>query len=201
MTRRLLRFAILAALLLCRPLPASAAIISIDFDALSDGDDLSTLLGLGVAFSNAVVATEGISLNEFDFPAHSGTNVIIDTGLMRLDFSTSISSFSGYFTYTSPLTIQFFGASGLLGSTTSLFSENYVSSGGSPNELLSGAFENISYLTIAGAFAGSFTLDDVTFDTVDTSSVPEPSTFALIGIGVVALAGYRRSKRVDPRTH
>ena len=116
---------------------------------------------------------------------------------MRLDFSAPISSFSGYFTYVAPLTIQFFDLSAnLLGVVTSLFVSNFVSSGnGSPNELLSGAFADpIAYLTITGdQSGGSFTLDDVSFEIADVRAVPEPSTIVLIGIGMVALVRYRRS--------
>ena len=196
MQQRLLRFAFLAALVACCPLPVSAAPIVIDFETLSEGDDLNAL-GLGVAFSNATLLTAEASGNELDFPPRSGTKVVVDNGgPMRLDFSAPISSFSGYFTYVAPLTIQFFDLStNLLGAVTSLFDSNFVSSGnGSPNELLSGAFANIAYVTITGAVSGpSFTLDDVSFEIAEVNAVPEPSTIVLIGIGMAALVRYRRS--------
>jgi len=170
------------------------------FDGLSDGATLTNQYA-GLTFSNAIVLTAGVSLNEFEFPPHSGTNVVSDNGgPMFISFSTPVESFSGYFTYAEPLTIDAFGAANnLLTSVTSAFSNNETLSvfGSSPNELLKlSSASGISLVAITGDPAGeSFTLDDATYGTT-SPTVPEPSSLSLclVGLGVVllVLCGDRR---------
>lgn len=196
MSHRLLRFALIAAVLFYAPSRAYAAPILIDFESLSEGTDVGSLLGPALTFSNATVLTAGTSLNEIEFPPTSGANVVYDSGSpLRIDFAGGISSFSAYFTYIAPLTIQFFDASGLLGSTTSSFDFNFGSSGNAPNELLGGAFASISYVTISGfSLGGSFVMDDLTFEPAAATPpppIPEPSTLVLLGSGVLALVKAR----------
>src|SRR5438445_3289421 len=45
-----------------------------DFEGLVDGTSVGSLIP-GLVFTNATVLTAGISLNDFDFPPHSGKNV------------------------------------------------------------------------------------------------------------------------------
>ena len=80
---------------------------------------------------NAIILTAGISLNEFEFPPHSGVNVVSDNnGPMTIDFATPIVSFSGYFTYAEPLTLQGFDSADVqVASTASLLSNNEALSG------------------------------------------------------------------------
>src|SRR5947207_2203983 len=83
---------------------ASAA--TIDFEGFPDSTILTTQYP-GLTFSNAMILTAGISLNEFELPPHSGVNVVSDNaGPMTLDFASPITSFSGYFTYLVPLTLR-----------------------------------------------------------------------------------------------
>ena len=51
---------------------------AITFDTLNDGDLVTTQYS-GVTFSNAQVLKSGFSLNDLDFPAHSGANAITVT--------------------------------------------------------------------------------------------------------------------------
>jgi|HubBroStandDraft_4_1064222.scaffolds.fasta_scaffold166684_2 hypothetical protein len=180
--------------------PAHADSVTIDFENLSD----STIVGSnyasqGVIFTGAVVLSAGISLNDADFPPHSGTNVAVDAlGPMTLTFTTPISSFSGFFTYLEPVTITAFGAADqVLGSATSMFAENFVSSGNPPNELLQiGALSSIDSLTIVGDPGGSsFTVDDIAFTQTSSSTVPEPATLALTGGGLIFMVAMRRLAR------
>jgi len=129
------------------------------------------------------VITAGISLNEFEFPPHSGTNVAFDDGgVISINFANSVTSFSGYFTYAEPLTILAFNSFSIQVSTIhSAFSNNEALSGdpgSSPNEFLQLSLASgISSITITGDPAGgSFVVDDLSFA---SSFVPEPSSILL----------------------
>jgi hypothetical protein len=124
----------------------------------------------GAVFSNAIVLTAGVTLNELEFPPHGGSNVASDnSGPMSIAFSSGVSSFSGYFTYSVPLTLQAFDASNhLLTSATSAFSNNESGvSGNQPNELLQvSSATSIYKIVITGSAQGaSFVMDDVSMVT------------------------------------
>ena len=55
----------------------NAASITLDFEGLPDSTILTTQYP-GITFTNAIILTAGISLNEFEFPPHSGMNVVSD---------------------------------------------------------------------------------------------------------------------------
>jgi hypothetical protein len=123
----------------------------------------------GAIFTNAIVLTAGITLNELEFPPHSGSNVASDNGgPIGIAFSSGVNSFSGYFTYGVALTVQAFDSSNrLLTSATSAFSNNEELSGVSgshPNELLQvSSATGIYKIVITGSAQGaSFVMDDVT---------------------------------------
>ena len=123
----------------------------------------------GAIFSNAIVLTKGITLNELEFPPHGGNNVASDNGgPMSIAFSSGVNSFSGYFTYGVALTLQAFDSSNhLLTSATSAFSNNEELSGASgshANELLQvSSATSIYKIVITGSAQGaSFVMDDVT---------------------------------------
>jgi len=165
-----------------------AGTITLDFERFPDSTILTNQYP-GVMFTDAIILTAGISLNEFEFPPHSGVNVASDnTGPITLTFASTITSFSGYFTYAEPLTVDAFGpTNNLVASATSAFSNNEALSGdtgSSPNEFLQVSFAGgINSVTITGDPAGaSFTLDDATY-TKGGSSVPEPSTNVLVILG------------------
>ena len=178
--------------------------ITINFDNLQDSQVVGSAYATnGVIFSGAVIATAGISLNESDFPPHSGNNVVIDaTGPITLNFATPVSTFSGFFTYLAPLTLDGFGSSNqLLATATSGFSQNFVSSGNQPNELISlASATGMSFVTITGnPTGGSFALDDVSITPVP--GVPEPDALWLIlAGGCVLLIRHRRSPMILKRT-
>jgi hypothetical protein len=79
---------------------AEATVIS--FEGLSDSATLTNQFA-GLTFTNAIILTAGISLNEFDFPPHSGVNVAADLGgAMTITFAAPQQSVGGYFTYVHP---------------------------------------------------------------------------------------------------
>jgi len=176
--------------------PADASVI--DFETFLDSQTVTNQIA-GVTLSSTVVLSAGLSLNDFEFPAHSGTNVVIDDiGPIWMHFASPLSAFSGYFTYITPVTVDAFDASfHLLGSVTSAFSSNTALSGNAgsvPNEFLEVASgSKIALIRISGLPDGSsFTLDDVT---LTSSSVAEPATLALLLLGGVGLARRRLARR------
>jgi hypothetical protein len=183
------------------PLSLRAGTITLDFEGFSDSTVLTNQYP-GVTFANATVITAGITLNEFELPPHSGTNVVFDDGgPMTISFATPVLSFGGYFTYYEPLTLQAFNASHTqIASATSAFSINVACGYGppclgdpssSPNEFLQVGFTaGISSVTITGDLAGtSFVLDDATI----TTGVPEPGTAFLLLTGLAGITSLRRS--------
>jgi len=172
---------------------------TIDFEGFPDSTILTTQYP-GVLFSNAIILTAGISLNEFEFPPRSGSNVASDNGApMSIDFSTPVSSFSGYFTYGEVITLNAYNAASVqVATATSAFSDNELLSGdiGSiPNEFLQVDFlGGISEVTITGDPAGgSFVMDDVAF----ASGVPEPSSMFLFLTGVIGILLLRKTNTMN----
>jgi hypothetical protein len=168
---------------------------TITFDGFADSTVLTSQIP-GLSFSDAVVLSAGISLNEFEFPPHSGTNVISDNGgPIRVAFATPVQSVEAYFTYAEPLTFEAFNSlDQLVATTSSLYSDNDALSGdpgSTPNELLAvTASSGISFALIAGdPSGGSFTLDDLTYGS-GMSPVPEPSMFVLMGLTSLFSLGF-----------
>ncbi len=198
---------LVAALLFCSAPRLSADVFTIDFEGLNDGDNVTTQYP-GVTFSNAIILTSGISLNEFELPPHSGANVASDNGgPITIDFANPITSFSAFFTYFRPLTLAGFNASNTeVTSAVSAYSTNdalFGDPGSSPNELiqLSNA-GGISSVTITGNPGGaSFVIDDVTYSTTAiVTGVPEVSSLLSLfsALGVMFTVWALRAK-LNPR--
>jgi hypothetical protein len=191
---------IISSLLLCLGTDAARASTVIDFEGLDDGTLLSTQYA-GLTFSNAQILTAGISLNEFEFPPHSGVNVATDSsGPISIVFSSPVQSVGGFFTYADPITLKAFNASSdLIGSASSVFSNNEAISGDAgshPNELLDIRWSGgISRLTITGApDGGSVVLDDFSYGAM-VIPVPEPETFGLPAIAVLIALVFQFARR------
>jgi hypothetical protein len=184
-----------------------AAAITLDFEGLADGESVTTQFS-GVTFGNTIALISGAAggtLNEIDFPPHSGITVVFpDSGPITISFATPVASVSGFFTYAASLTLTALDASlAIVATDTSDFSENFGSSGtGVPNELLEVAFAGgISSVTIAGG--DTLTLDDLTFVAAAQAAAPETPTYALLLVAAavfIAVAGRpRRLCRVSLR--
>jgi hypothetical protein len=171
------------------------ALTIIDFEGLSDLTPVTNQYSsLGVDFLGATVLTSGISLNEFEFPPHSGTNVVLDdSGPITMSFSAPVTGVGGYFTYNSPVTITAYDlSSSVVDSAASLYSANTAlsgDSGSSPNEFMDVTYlGGISLVEIMGdSLGGSFTADDFMI-----TPIPEPATMFLISTGLAGLVGLRR---------
>lgn len=118
----------------------------IGFDDLSDLTPVTNQYhGLGLDFSGATALTAGISLNEFEFPPLSGTNVVFDDGgAIRVTFNAPVLDTGGYFTYSAPVTLTAYDSLfNPVGTVRSGYSSNMALSGdtgSSPNEFLQVAF-------------------------------------------------------------
>jgi hypothetical protein len=164
-----------------------------DFESFVDSDILTNQLP-GAAFANTIILTAGISLNEFEFPPHSGVNVASDNGApISISFTGLALNFSGYFTYATQLTLTAFDAgSNQVGQAVSLFNSNLALSGdvgSSPNEFLQVAsVGGISSLTITGDPAGgSFVMDDVSYQSSTTTPEPETGLLLLSSMALLAM--------------
>jgi hypothetical protein len=173
-----------------------ADVVTLDFEGFPDSTILVNQYP-GVTFADAIILTAGISLNEFEFPPHSGTNVASDNnGPITIDFSTPIISFSGYFTYSEPLTLAGFDASNMeVASAASAYSSNdalFGDSGSSPNEFLQLTdVGGMSSVTITGDPLGeSFVMDDVSY-TTGTSAVPESNLVPFLLVSIVLISFFR----------
>jgi hypothetical protein len=170
---------------------ASAAPIVLDFEELASEEGVTTQFA-GLTFSNAVVLTAGVSLNEFDFPPRSGVNVLSDSGgPIEIAFASPVLSFGAFFTYAAPLTLTAFDAGhNAIASVTSSFISNLaLDPGSTPNEYLELIFASgIWALSISGdPLGGSFVLDDLAVTSADAAAVPEPGTLSLLLLGTVGL--------------
>src|ERR1017187_1084623 len=148
----LLRYCAVVLTLLAAAAPSSlrAGVMVLDFEGFPDGTSLTTQYP-GATFSDATVISAGITLNEFELPPHSGTNVVFDDGgPMTISFASPILSFGGYFSYYEPLTLQAFDVGHTqVASALSAFSINVACGygppclgdpGSSPNEFLQVGF-------------------------------------------------------------
>lgn len=175
-----------------------ATTITIDFESFNDSDIVTNQLP-DLTFADTIILSSGISLNEFEFPPHSGSNVASDNGgPITIDFANPTDMVAGYFTYTEPFTLTAFDSTDTeVASASSAFSNNEAISGdpgSSPNEYIGVSWAaGISSVTLeADPNGGSFTLDDLTYDGVQTASTPEPSSLMLfMGAAGVALAASR----------
>jgi PEP-CTERM motif len=173
--------------------------VVIDFESFVDGDVITNQIP-GLTFTNAQVATAGISLNEFDFPPHSGTNVVFDIGgPITISFESPVLSFGAYFTYLQRLSLAASGPA--VPPTSPVFSKfsNNTGTGGdpgsSPNEFLEVSFPGgITTVSIMADPAGSsFTMDDATFTPGGRAPVPEPASAFLAMLGLTVFCLLRRA--------
>jgi hypothetical protein len=169
---------------------------TLDFDTGLASEDLVISQFPGLTFTNAIALQSGVSLNEFEFPPHSGEFVVGDhLDYLQIRFATPATEFSAYFTYVARLTLTAYDASdAIVASATSLFSSNAVLSGeagSTSNELLSLTAADISRVTIQGGGGGdSFAMDDLTYD-----AVPEPGMALSVCAGLLGLLAIRRRRR------
>ncbi len=197
-TSRLRRLVLVSAFVFTTTSVASASPITLDFEGLTDFEELSNQFP-GLLFSNALLLTAGVSLNEFDFPPNSGSNVVMDNGgAITISFAQQVYSLAGYFTYLTPITLTAYDFDdNVIGTVISALSSNDGSSATpSPNELLAfNSIVGISSISLSGdPLGGSFVLDDLTYDNEPlVGSVPDPGS--TLGLVILAAAGMLAASR------
>jgi hypothetical protein len=72
--RIMARFGVLFLFAFATPLFADS--VTINFEGFADGTVITTQY-TGLGFLNATIATAGVSLDELDFPPHSGVNAFL----------------------------------------------------------------------------------------------------------------------------
>jgi hypothetical protein len=201
--RSLLSFSAIAVLLGVLAPMARAQLTTIGFDDLADQTVVSAQYSsLGATFSGApTVLQSDVDLGS-DFPPNSPPNVVFNAnGPIEATFARPVDLVEAYFTYTEPVTIRAYDSMGdLLGTSTSLFSANYASSGsGSPNELIRISDPGVASVVIStGTDADTFTMDDFTFGNPPVSSVPDSLDFPSIAavLGCIVLGEYLTRRRI-----
>jgi len=165
--------------------PIRAAFI--DFEDLPDGTILTSQYP-GLTFSNAIIRTAGISLDESVFPPLSGFSVAFDNGgPMTITFSTPVLSVKGRFTHSTTIRLAAFDADGVYvlgGPSPSVSNTLYpgvIVPYFSPNEISGGLYDRgISKVTITGAPAGgSFAMDNLEIEPLP-EAISEPGTWILM---------------------
>lgn len=220
-TRRLARarsLGFLTAVILAASSTARAQLTTIGFDDLNGASATPVVLSsqyssLGVTFSgNPEVLAADINLGP-EFPARSSPNVVANvdvvsgnpTGPITATFSGPVSLVEAYFTYTEQVTITAYNSSDVeIGSMSSLYPQNWVGNGagpggsdeGSPNELIDLSNPGIASIVISTTDSqGEFTMDDFTFGTPGTSSVPDSLGLAPIVAVLGCVVGFDRLTR------
>jgi len=162
----------------------------------------------GINFVYATILTAGSSLNELDFPPHSGVNAVFDdSGPISGTFAIPVASLSAYFTYTYQVTFTGFDANGnQVASVLSSHNSNIGSSIYNPNEFLElDSATGIASFKITGAESGSsFTLDDFSFSPISNVPTDVPDTGShVIEASLLAFVAIHAwiTRRVKKRAH
>jgi hypothetical protein len=192
-TLRVVSWIAVAAVLLVGSSAQAIQFHFIDFEDLTDLTSITNQYASQHAtFSNAMILTSGSSLNEIDFPPHSGSNVAYNNfGVMRIDFGSTAYDWSAFFTYNAGVSVKVWDEfDNLLGTTTSAYSENYTTSANPfANEQLSfSSASGFRAITIEGfAGSGDIVMDDMSYSMADApAAVPEPGTLVLFASGLAA---------------
>jgi len=166
---------------------ACAAPVTLDFESLPDLRSVTTeYAALGLTVQGGFSLTAGFSLNEVDFPPHSGQKVLgneTNSNPLALMFATPTDALSAWFTHGAALSITSYAADGsLLGTVVSASNSNFRRS-----ELIDFGYANASQVLISST--DYYVLDDLSFD---SHAAPEPAGTALVALALAAAALARR---------
>lgn len=165
--------------------------VTINFETLPDSYDVGSFYhaSYGVDFQSAISLTAGYSLDQIDFPPHSGImvvgdNVANDGDPMVLTFVNPVNHISAYFAYGSQLTFSAYNSNNILIETYVTPVDFYLGA----DQFISLSASGVSRLDIAGATADSFIMDDLSFTQNMPANIPDGgATITMVGIGMVFL--------------
>lgn len=159
----------------------------VDFESFSDGD-LPTTEIPGLTFDGATVLTAGLSLNDLDFPPHSGSKVVAALdGWLTVKFDMPTNLVGGYISYADAagVNLSLYDINNLL-----LADAFFAAPVAGPSNIVSNQFvllgaTNISRMVVSLNSPipdNPFTLDDFTH-----TYISEPATVMLIALGLFAV--------------
>lgn len=168
-----------------------AGATTVDFEQYANGTQITTQYqSVGATFENALQLTVP-NYNYVGYPPHSGNGVVTNypDANLSITFSLDQSVVTGWYNTGYILEISAYNSSNVL-----VASQTDPSNLGSSSEFtISGTDISTLVFNTSNGSAGFLTLDDVTF----AAAVPEPGTIALLGTGLLGLAGAARRKFVS----
>jgi hypothetical protein len=212
---RFLKTAVAAAALAATALPASAVIV-LDFEGVGNLNPVGNFYNggagtnYGIQFSNdtlAVVdADDGGSGNFANEPSSNTIMFFLNANNAVLNFAAGFTTgFSFFYTSSTAATVNVYdgldGTGNLLGSLNLTAQFNQNCSGDPSGQFCNWTAVGVAFAGTAksidfGGTANQTGFDDITFGSV-TPGVPEPSTYALMALGLAGVGFLSRRRRAD----
>ena len=187
-------------------LPGPASIL--DFDSLAAGTLLSSGTTTdGVTFTYDIAGETMKIVDAFDTtsPGNSlgltgGDDAFLDGDAFDLGFDQEVNALGMFFITSDPALAGEIQLSASVGTALNAGTESFILSDGGSGYFV-GLISTDSFSTASIGFAAdgeinfAYNVDDIT-----TAAVPEPSTFLLLGTGVLGLIAYRRKRHAANTT-
>lgn len=175
--------AVMCTTVMCR----SSIATVVDFEDLGDQMSVGSYYATeGLYFENAIALTAGFSLDEIDYPPHSG-DIVVGENNAAIDivFDKIVNSISAYFTYGDGLIITAYDALGNQIDSSYILTGNNLGS----SSLVALSFNEVHRLGIAGNTPNTFIMDDLSFTPVSDAG----GTFSILaGVCMVLLTMLRK---------